>query len=108
MSIDPLAELQEETRERMSIDLPVSAVEFVERFAAYRNALNVAQGLSVKKWTKKATAEAFELAQIRQVQESMAAAFAEFGALPAANDEKAMLAYARRILASSLPKKQNR
>ena len=102
MSIDPLAQ-QEETTDRLSLDLPVSVVKFLERFASYRNALNSVQGRSVKKWTRKSAAEAFVAAQVRQVVESMAGAIETHGELP--EDDKEMVAYARAVLAATEPAK---
>lgn len=97
VSVDPLAQGQEE-EERLTLDLPVSAIEFLGRYAAYRNALNEAQKRKMKRWTRKSAAEAFLMAQVAAVIESMREAFAEHGELPA--DEKQMLAYAERVLAS--------
>jgi len=109
MSVDPLAQ-EEETTERVSLDLPSSVARFLEQFARYRNALNAAQGRNVKKWTRKSAAEALVAAQVRQVMESMAAAFEKHGPLPESADEKEMLAYARAVLAvtDKNPKKTSR
>lgn len=109
MSVDPLAQQEEEATERLSLDLPAHTAKFLERFAAYRNALNVAQGKKVKKWTRKSAGEAFVETQVTQVVASMAQAFEEHGELPDAADEKAMLAYAKAVLASAdKPSKKSR
>lgn len=98
VSVDPLADGQEQ-EERLTLDLPVSVIEFLGRYATYRNALNEAQKRKMKRWTRKSAAEAFLVAQVHAVLESMKEAFAEHGELPA--DDKAMLAYAERVLASA-------
>lgn len=106
MSVDPL-EMQQEATDRISVDLPLSAVEFLVRYASYRNAMNLARGLTVKKWTRKSAAEALVLAQIRQVQESMREAFEQHGPFP--ENDADMLAYARAVLvASEKPSKKSR
>lgn len=101
MSVDPLAQHEEEPPERLTVDLRSSDARFLERFAAYRNALNQLEGRKVRPWTRKSAAEAFVAAQVRQVVENMALAFRDRGELPAADDEKAMLAYAKAVLASA-------
>lgn len=98
MARDPL-EQEEETTDRLSLDLPVSMVQFLERYAAYRNALNGLQKRAVKKWTRKSAAEAFLTSQFQQVMENMAGSFEAHGPLPEDQDE--MLAYARAVLAAS-------
>ena len=106
MARDPL-EQEEETTDRLSLDLPVSMVQFLERYAAYRNALNGLQKRAVKKWTRKSAAEAFLTSQYQQVLENMGASFDAHGPLPEDQDE--MLAYARSVLAAaekSTPKKR--
>jgi hypothetical protein len=99
MSVDPLAQEEEEKTERLSVDPSVSDAEFLRRFANYRNSLNEAQSRRVKKWTRKSAAEAFIAAQVRQVRESMAQVFKELGELP--EDDKAMLDYAKKVLAAA-------
>ena len=100
MSVDPLAQ-QEKEAERFSVDLPVADAKFLERYAAYRNALNAAQSRNVKKWNRKSAAEAFIAAQISLVAKEMAAVFSEHGELPYATDEKAVMAYAKAVLAAA-------
>lgn len=110
MSVDPLEHEEEET-ERVSLDLPKSVADFLRRFAAYRNAMNEAQGRNVRKWTRKSTAEAFIAAQRRQVIANMVDAFERLGDLPEVTpdadektrerEEREMLAYARAVLASA-------
>jgi hypothetical protein len=101
MSVDPLEPEEVEETERLSIDLPASELEWLQRYANYRTALNEAQGKKRKKWTRKSAAEAYVAAQIRQMKASMAKVFEELGELP--SDEKAMLAYAKRVVAATEP-----
>ena len=99
MSVDPLDTEEVEETDRLSLDLPLSELEFLKRFASYRNALNEAQTKAMKKWTRKSTAEAFIAAQIRQVKASMKQVFEDLGELP--EDERAMLDYAKKVLAAA-------
>ena len=116
MSVDPLEQEEQEETERVSLDLPRSVVRFLEGFASYRNALNAEQGRDVRKWTRKSTAEAYVVAQVRQVMESMRGAFERHGPLPELDDpkdrpryEKEMRAYARAVLSAAVsPAKKSR
>lgn len=106
MSVDPL-ETAEETTERVTLDLPVSVMRYLERFAAYRNTMNEEQKRPVKKWTRKSAAEAFVSAQVRQVQQQMADTVTVHGEIPTSVDE--LRAYVRAVLArAEKPGKKSR
>lgn len=86
--------------QRASLDVRASDYAFLERYAAYRNALAEAQGKKLKpQWTKKALAESFIAAQCDGAKHQLAEMFAACGELPDASDKKAMAAYAARVLA---------
>lgn len=84
---------------RATLEIEVGSGDFAERYAAYRNALNVVEKKrGTKRWTRKYALELFVELYIQQVREQMATVFEKFGPLPPANDEKAVLAYARAVL----------
>ena len=85
---------------RASLDIKADDYRFLERLAAYRNAMATAQGKKLKpQWTKKSLAESFVSAQCDGSRQQLMEMFAAVGELPDASDAKAMAAYAARVLA---------
>lgn len=99
LMVDPL-ERAEEVTVRIALDISPSDLDFLERFAAYRNVMNELQARTIRaKWSRKSAAEAFIAAHVRQVQEQMKDVFDELGELP--DNEKALREYAEKVLARS-------
>lgn len=97
--VDPLQRAEEETK-RLAIDLSPEVVSFLERYAAYRNAMNEVSKRSVRQqWSRKSAGEALLTTMVAQVRASMADVFAELGEIPDAEDQKALEAYALKVLA---------
>ncbi len=85
---------------RASLDLNASDYAFLERYAAYRNALATAQGKKLKpQWSKKALAESFVSAQCDGTRHQLAEMFTACGEFPDASDEKAMAKYCAAVIA---------
>ena len=99
LMVDPL-ERAEEVTVRIALDISPSDLEFLERFAGYRNVMNELQARTIRtKWSRKSAAEAFIAAHVRQVREQMQDVFDALGELP--EDEKALREYAEKVLARS-------
>jgi hypothetical protein len=95
--VDPLEHAEERT-ERIALDLSPSDLEFVARWAAYRNVMNDLQGRTIRqKWSRKSAGEALFAAQVKQLREQMAELFADLGDLP--ENDKDLRAYAEKVLA---------
>ena len=99
MSVDPLAQAEEPT-ERLSLDLSLGDMQFIERYAAYRNAMNDLQDRTIRqRWSRKSAAEALFVAQLRQLRVTMSEVFEDLGEFPPAEDKDAMRTYAEKVLA---------
>lgn len=98
---DPI-ELQDALSEtdRFTLDVPATDASFLERFAAYRNALARAQGKRLRRqWSRKGMAESLLAAQVDGMRQQMAEMLKDLGDLPAADDKDALEAYAKRVIA---------
>ncbi len=83
-----------------SLAVRVVDIEFLERYAAYRNELAAAQKKQIKqRWSKKSLAESFLAAQCDGARQQLRDMFAAVGEFPDAADEKAMAAYVARVIA---------
>ena len=102
---DPLARAEkiESDLVRVTLDLRPDQAEFLEKYAAYRNVLNLAEKRQFRKWTRKSAAEAFVDAQIANVRKNMKGVFDTLGELPDSSDEKALSAYVERVLQLDAP-----
>lgn len=89
-----------ELSERLSLDITLSEIDFLERFSAYRNALAELQGKKLKrKWSRKSMAESFVSAQVDSMRHQMGAMIDACGPLPDAKDAKALKKYVEAVLA---------
>lgn len=92
---------------RVSVDMRAPDAGLAEQYAAYRNALAVAQGKRLRRqWTKKSMVEAMLAMQADTLRHQLAQLVAALGEMPKPEDEAAMVAYAERALAldKKLPK----
>jgi hypothetical protein len=80
-------------------------LDFLERYASYRNFLAVEQGKKLRQqWSKKSMAESFLAAQCDVARSQLKDMFEAVGEFPAITgnktaDEKAMTAYVERVIA---------
>jgi hypothetical protein len=80
-------------------------LDFLERYASYRNLLAAAQGKRLRQqWSKKSMAESFLAVQCDSARQQLMEMFEAVGEFPVATgvkaaDEKAMAAYVARVLA---------
>jgi hypothetical protein len=100
-------DIPDEFVERLSLDISVRDFDFIERLAAYRNALAVAQGIKLKrKWSRKSQGESLVAIQCDAMRQQLADMIAECGDIPPADDREGMEKYARKVVAWS--KKQEK
>ncbi len=93
-------DLGEAEVKRVSLDVRADDDGFLERYAAYRNALAVAQGKKLRQqWSRKSMAESFIAAQCDGARHQLREMFAAVGDFPQASDEKAMAKYAEAVIA---------
>lgn len=96
---DPL-ETSEVTSHRMTVDVSAEVWEWLRSMATYRNQLAQLQAKRLRRqWTSKAIAESLLAAAIDGVKAQMAELFERLGPVPSADDEKAVEAYAKKVLA---------
>lgn len=85
---------------RVSLDVRVRDDDFLERFAAYKNALNdVTKTKLRRRWTRKSMAESLLAAQCDVLRNQLTEMVAAFGELPPASDTEAVKRYAKRVAA---------
>lgn len=97
-----LPEEYEEATVRLSLDLSAQAMDWLARFAVYRNAMAEAQGKKLKeKWSRKSLAEHFIALQVEQMQAQLAAMLEACGPIPDAKDAAAMKKYVAKVVAWS-------
>ena len=97
---DPTDTSEDESVERMTLDVRARDAELVGKFAAYRNALAAVQGKQLrKKWSRKQMAENMFALQCEALRHQLAQMVAELGELPDSDDSDAMEQYAKRVLA---------
>lgn len=99
---DPTDISEDESVERLSLDIGAADFDLLERFAAYRNALASAQQKKLKrKWSRKSVAESLLAAQVAALRQQIAQMVADLGPIPSADPKHRdeMEKYARRVLA---------
>jgi hypothetical protein len=95
-------EIPDDFVERLSLDVGVKDFDFLERLAAYRNALAAAQDIKLKRrWSRKSQAESFIAIQCDVMRMQLSEMIAECGDLPPADDREAVEKYARKVVAWS-------
>lgn len=100
VSVSGPLDLGEAEVKRASLDVRADDYRFLERYAAYRNALAVAQDKKLRQqWSKKSMAESFIAAQCDAARHQLKDMFAAVGEFPDAADEKAMAKYAEAVVA---------
>ncbi len=99
-SVSGPLDLGDEEVKRASLDMRADDYGFLERYAAYRNALAVAQGKKLRQqWSRKSMAESFIAIQCDAARYQLREMLAAVGDLPEASDEKAMAKYAEAVIA---------
>ena len=99
-SVSGPLDLGEAEVKRASLDVRAEDYGFLERYAAYRNALAVAQEKKLRQqWSKKSMAESFIAAQCDAARHQLREMFAAVGEFPDAADEDAMAKYAKAVVA---------
>lgn len=84
--------------ERVTLELPVSDVDFIARVAEYRNTLAKVQKKKIRKWSRKSLAESLLAAQVMQLRKQFADMISSCGPIPDPDDEIAMVRYAKRVI----------
>lgn len=99
-SVSGPLDLGEAEVRRASLDMRADDYKFLERYAAYRNALALAQAKKLRQqWSTKALAESFIAVQCDAARHQLKEMFAAVGDFPDASDEKAMAKYAEAVVA---------
>lgn len=85
---------------RITIELPTEHAEFLDKYAAYRNAVAAAQGIRLRKRIKrKSYIESVVELQVSGLVGQLSEMVTALGPLPSADDEHAMEKYAKRVVA---------
>jgi hypothetical protein len=104
-----------EMTERLSLDVPVRVVDFIERYSAYRNALAKVQAKAQgapktrklgRQWSRKSMAESFIATQYNAMQQQLSDLISACGEIPDADDERALEAYAAKVVAWTAKQKK--
>jgi hypothetical protein len=84
--------------DRLSLDVGVSDLDFLDRYAAYRNASAAAGGKKLKrKWSRKSMGEELLALKCAELKHEMQAMFEACGELPPSEDKAAMERYVKRV-----------
>lgn len=93
--------------ERFTLDIPRDDLEFLERFAAFRNVRARVGGLKLERqWSRKSLAESFLRAQLDIARSQLAGMVEACGEMPPKKDRAAMERYAKKVIAWSKAKPQ--
>jgi hypothetical protein len=104
-SVSGPLDLGEAEVKRASFDVRSEDNDFLERYAAYRNALATAQGKKLRQqWSKKSMGESFIAVQCDAARHQLGDMFKAVGPFPeltgdAAKDAAAMAKYAKAVIA---------
>lgn len=86
---------------RVTIDLSDEDFVYLEKLAAYRNALAEAEKRRITPWSRKGLCESYVAAGALNSRKKLSEQFAACGELPDAKDEKAVAAYVAKVIAWS-------
>lgn len=99
---DPKARQGEDVVVRVGVDIPSADADFLQAYAAYRNAIAKAQGATLRRlWTRKTLIESLLAAMLDQHREQLRQMIDACGPLPDPKDDEAMKRYAAKVLAWS-------